>query len=143
MKNILVGIDFHEETDKLINETIKYTKPFKPKIWLLHTAAPNPAFVGFEAGPESVRDYRAMELKEEQKKLQEYVKNIKSQDFDADGLLIQGPTIEVIIEESKKLNIDLIVCGHHEHSFLYSLFFGNTSTEIVKKSKTPVLVVPL
>jgi len=49
----------------------------------------------------------------------------------------------MIIEESKKLNIDLIIAGHHEHGFFYNAFVGSVSAQIIKKSKIPVLIVPL
>ena len=44
-------------------------------------------------------------------------------------------TIEMIIEESKKLNVDLIIAGHHKHGFFYNAFVGSVSAEIMKKSK--------
>ena len=49
----------------------------------------------------------------------------------------------MIIEESKKLNADLIIAGHHEHGFFYNAFVESVSAEVIKKSKIPVLIVPL
>ena len=46
MKNILVGIDFHDYSETLINKALKLSKPFNSKIWLLHVAAPDPDFIG-------------------------------------------------------------------------------------------------
>ena len=47
--------------------------------------------------------------------------------LDAEGLLIQGPTVEMIEGEVNKLNIDLLVLGSHKHGFLYETFVGNTA----------------
>lgn len=143
MKNILVGIDFHDKTEDLIQRSVEFAKKTKAKLWLLHVASPDPDFVGFEAGPQFIRDERAEKLWDEHKKLWEYTQNIEQQGVDADGLLIQGATIETILEESVKLDIDLIIAGYHEHNFLYNAFFGNTSIQIIKESKIPVLVIPL
>jgi len=142
MKNILVGIDIHERTQYLIDKSVELAKAFGSKIWILHVAAPEPDFIGYSVGPEYIRDFRAKELKDEHRLLTTYVDQLQKQKIEADGLLIQGETVEVVLEESKKLNIDLIIFGHHAHSFLYKLFFGSHSTEIVSKSDIPVMVVP-
>lgn len=109
----------------------------------MHVASPDPDFVGFEADPQFIRDECAEKLWDEHKKLWEYTQNIEQKSVDADGLLIQGATVETILEESVKLDIDLIIAGYHEHNFLYNAFFGNTSIQIIKESKIPVLVIPL
>ncbi len=142
MTNILVSIDFHEETDKLIEEAIKYAQAFDSKVWLIHVAAPDPDFVGYEAGPQYLRDHRAEELRKEHRMVQDYANKIKDQGLEADGLLIAGATIEMILEEARQLDIDLIICGHHDRNFFYNSFIGSISSKLIKKSKTPVLVVP-
>lgn len=142
MKNILVGIDFDENTELLIDKAVEIAKQFESKIWLLHVATPSPDFVGYEVGPQYIRDSRAEELMNEHKDLAVLTDTLKEKGLDVDGLLIQGATIDIILEESSKLNIDLIVAGYHEHNFLYKTFFGSTSSEIISKSHIPVLVVP-
>ncbi len=143
MKNILVTIDFNKNEELLIDKAFQLAESFNSKLWLMHIAAPDPDFVGYDVGPQYIRDGRATELRKEHQMLQEYTKNLKKKGVDSEGLLIQGATIEMIIEESKKLNIDLIIAGHHEHGFFYNAFIGSVSAEIIKKSKTPVLIVPL
>jgi nucleotide-binding universal stress UspA family protein len=109
----------------------------------MHISAPDPDFVGYDVGPQYIRDNRGAEIRKEHKLLQEYATKLKKKGVNAEGLLIQGATIEMIIDESKKLNIDLIIAGHHEHSFFYKAFVGSVSAEIIKESKIPVLIVPL
>jgi nucleotide-binding universal stress UspA family protein len=143
MKNILVAIDFNPSEQLLIDKAFQLAQAFDSKIWLMHIAAPEPDFVGYGVGPQYIRDSRAAELRKELKLLQEYTTQLKEKGVDADGLLIQGATIEMVIEESEKLNVDLIIAGHQEHGFLYQAFVGSVSTQIIKKSKIPVLIVPL
>jgi len=118
-------------------------EPFNSKLWLMHIAAPDPDFVGYKTGPQYIRDSRASELRKEHKLLQEYAAALKKKGVDSEGLLIEGATIEMIIEESKKLNVDLIIAGSHKHSFFYNVFIESVSEEIIKKSKIPVMIVPL
>jgi len=143
MKNIFVGIDFHEKTADLVDYAYQLAAHFKSKIWLVHIAAPDPDFVGYEVGPQYIRDSRADALKSEHKQLIKFSDDLKTKGIEAEGLLIQGPTIDTIIQESQKLNIDLIITGHHKHSFMYDVLFGNTSNKLIDKSSIPVLVIPL
>ncbi|MCK5685095.1 universal stress protein [bacterium] len=143
MKNILVGIEFHEKFDLLIDKALEVSESDKLKLWILHVAAPEPDFVGYKVGPQFVRNNRAKELREEHKILQEHASNLRKRNINAHALLIEGATTETILQESKKLNIDLIICGQHTHGFLYKMLFGSTAIEVVHESEIPVLVVPL
>lgn len=142
MKSILVSIDFDDLSQTLLNHAKDLAQKFDSKIWLMHATAPDPAFIGYEVGPQYIRDGRAKELREEHKLLQDMTNGLLSLGLDADGLLIQGATIDTILEESRKLKIDLIICGHHKHGFLFDLIFGSTSEEIIRKSDIPVMVIP-
>lgn len=142
MKNILVTIDFDGNEQILIDKAFQLAESFDSKLWLVHIAAPDPDFVGYEVGPQYIRDSRASDLKKELKLLQEYSKTLEKKGVEAEGLLIQGATIKMVMEEAKKLNADLIIAGHHEHSFFYKAFVESVSAGIIKKSKIPVLIVP-
>jgi nucleotide-binding universal stress UspA family protein len=140
---MLVAIDFKGNEQQVIDKAYEFAKAFKAKIWLIHIAAPNPDYVGFEAGPQYIRDNRATQLKKEHKLLETYSDNLENKGVKAEGLLVQGVTIDMIIEESKKLDIDLIIAGHSERSFLYKAIFGRISRKIIKESNIPTLIVPI
>ena len=55
-----------------LNKAFQLAKSFDSKLWLMHIAAPNPDFVGYEAGPQYIRDNRGTELRKEHKLLQKY-----------------------------------------------------------------------
>jgi nucleotide-binding universal stress UspA family protein len=143
MKNLLVSIDFDDNEQLLIDQAFQLANAFHAKIWLIHIAAPDPEFVGYGVGPQYIRDSRAAELRKEHKRLQAYANELKEKGVEAEGLLIQGPTIEMVIEEAKKLKVDLIIVGHHDHNFLYKAFVGSVSEEIISKSEIPILLVPI
>ncbi len=143
MKNILVTVDFDIKTKNLLLQASQLAEKFKSKIWIMHVAAPDPDFVGYKAGPEYVEEQRAKDLRKEHKMVQSYAQQLKKKRLNAVGLLVQGATVETVLNESKKLKIDLIIIGSHKHSFLYRAFAEVTSSSIIKKSKIPLLVVPL
>tara|TARA_B110000503_G_scaffold105898_1_gene158054 strand:- start:1193 stop:1627 length:435 start_codon:yes stop_codon:yes gene_type:complete len=143
MKNILVTIDFDEKIDLLLDKAFELAESLDSKIWLMHITAPEPDFMGYDVGPQYIRDFRAKELRKEHQLLQEYADKLKKRGVDAEGLLVQGATTEMIIKESKKLKIDLIIAGHHDHGFFYKAFVGSVSSQIIKKANIPVLIVPI
>lgn len=143
MKNILITFDLNGHEQPLIDKTVEIAECFGSKIWLMHVAAPDPDFVGYGVGPQYIRDSRAAELRREHKMLLEFSKTLTEKGLDSEGLLIQGATIEMILEESKKLHIDLIIAGHHKHGFFYNAFVGSVSTHIIRDSHIPVMIVPI
>ena len=143
MKNILVSLDFEEKDQKILDQAALIASKFGSKLWLIHISAPHPEFVGYEVGPQYIRDFRAEELRQEHRMIQDYAKVLDKKNIKADGMLIQGPTVEMILEEAHKLDVDLIVMGSHRHGFLYNMFFADTCAEVIRKSDIPLLVVPL
>jgi nucleotide-binding universal stress UspA family protein len=143
MKNILVTIDLNNNETLLIDKALEMAKAFDAKIWLLHVASPEPEFVGFGVGPQYVRDTRAAELRQEHRLMEDYTNLIKLEDQECEGLLIRGATIEMILKEAEKLEIDLIITGHHDHGLLYKAFFGSVASLLIKKVNIPILLVPL
>lgn len=143
MKNILVTVDFEEKNQLLVNTAAEIADKFGSKVWLIHVAMPDPDFVGFEVGPQYIRDSFADDLRKEHQLIQKYSRELKAKGINCEGLLIQGATVEMILQESEKLNIDLVVLGHHQHGFMYKVFVGSTDAAIISQSKVPVLVVPI
>ncbi len=143
MKNILVPIDFEEAYSLLVDQASELAEKFGSKVWLLHVAAPDPDFVGYEPGPQYIRDFRAEDLKEEHRTIDRIARLLGQNGIEAEGLLIQGATTEMVTNISKKLKVDLVIIGHHEHSLLYEAFIGSRSINIINKLQIPVLLVPL
>jgi nucleotide-binding universal stress UspA family protein len=143
IKNILVAVDFGNDDQVLLDRASQMAEICKAKIWVVHIAAPEPDFVGYEPGPQYVRDIRATDLRTEHKSLKAYAENLMNAGIESDGLLIQGPTVNTILEEAQKLKIDLFVVGNHKHGFLHRLFNEDVAMELTKKSNIPVLIVPL
>lgn len=143
MKNILVALDIDSDAQKLLGQACQLAEKFGSKVWIVHIAAPDPDFVGYEAGPQFVRENRAGELREEHKALQKFAADLAERDIASESLLIQGPTVEMILKEAAKLNADLIIMGFHEHDFLYKALKGSTTSEVIKNSGIPLLIVPV
>ncbi len=142
MKNILVAIDFLELSNQLLEKAAIWAEKFDAKIWLVHVAEPDPDFVGYEVGPQYIRDNLAKELRQEHRDLQAMAKGLSEKGIDAEALLIQGTTAESLVEEASDVKADLIILGATHHGKIFETLFGSVWETVVKKSKTPVLIVP-
>ncbi|WNJ21298.1 universal stress protein [Pontibacter sp. G13] len=143
MKNILVALDFNPSSQILTDKAAQIAARFNAKVWVVHVAAPDPAFIGYEAGPQFIREERATELKNEHSHLQSEKARLEALGIQAESLLVQGPTVETLIEEAEALQIDLFVIGHHQHGFLYRAWLGDTAEDLMRKTEIPLMVVPL
>jgi nucleotide-binding universal stress UspA family protein len=143
MHSILVPIDLSAITDRVVEQAAALAQAFSSKLCLLHVAAPDPAFVGWDPGPDVVRHQRATDLRDEHRRVQDLAEQLRARGIDAQALLVQGPTVETILDRAQKLQADLIVVGSHGHGALYRALLGSISEGMVRKSTCPVLIVPV
>lgn len=141
MKTILVAIDFSPISEKLLAEAEQFID-VSGKIYLVHVAAPDPDFVGYSVGPQYIRDERAHQLQEEHHKLNALKNNLTEKGFDAEALLVGGPTVETLLNEVEKLQADLLIIGKKGHSLLHDVIIGSVCNDVIKHIKIKALVVP-
>ena len=141
MKNIILAIDFAENRKILTGYATEIAKNRNAKVWVIHIAAPEPFFVGYDVGPESERKFRADTLRDEHRTIQAIAKNMRNKGIDSEALLISGSTVKTLIEQSEKLNADLIIIGFHKRGFFASMF-GDITIDVLKKTKIPLLSIP-
>lgn len=142
MNNILAAIDFSDVSDAVVAMAANLARSTGAKLTVIHVAPPDPDFVGYDPGPQTVRDQVARHFKEEHQKLQRLAEDMEKQGIDGVALLIQGPTIEKIREEADNIGADVIVLGSHGHGALRKTLLGSVSEGILSKGIRPVLIVP-
>jgi nucleotide-binding universal stress UspA family protein len=67
---------------------------------------------------------------------------LRDSGLDCDAILVQGPYVEKIVSESKRLDADLIVIGAHSKGLVSRVLLGSVSEGVLRKSHIPVMVVP-
>ena len=142
MKNILVAVDFSGVTDAVMDAATKMGRALGADVCLVHVASPDPDFLGFQTGPQVVRDQVAHHWHEEHRQLQSFADTMKQKGINAKALLIQGMTADKILEEAAQNKADLIILGSHGHGALHHVLLGSVSEGVLKKAPCPVLVVP-
>jgi len=141
-KTILVPIDFSPAEPTIIACAASLAAALPAQIVLLHVEAPEPAFIGYEPGPQTVRDSVAQSIRGSSKALHAVRDRLRSEGLSVESLLIQGPTAEKIVDEARRLNADYIVLGSHGHSALFDLVVGSVSEGVIRRAPCPVVVVP-
>ena len=142
VRTILAAVDFSEVSKTVVEQAALLAEAFSAELTLIHVAAPNPDFVGYEAGPQHVRDARAKDLRSEHRDIQALADGLRERSVSARALMIQGPTVEKILEEAEQLRADTIVIGSHGHGALHRVLLGSVSEGVVRGARCPVLVVP-
>ncbi|MGI9265225.1 MAG: universal stress protein [Gammaproteobacteria bacterium] len=140
--NILVTVDFSNTTDRVMQVTSAIAHGNDAHVYLLHVADPEPDFMGYDAGPEVVRDQVAHSYNEAHRHTQKLAESLRGSGLEATALTIQGAIVESVLDQAEKLDAGFIVVGSHGHGAVYDLLVGSISEGIVRQSARPVLVVP-
>ena len=143
MKTILVPIDFSDVTARVIATAVEMSQAFGGKMILLHVFPPDPAFLGYEAGPINVRDNVERDFAAEQKRLEELKATIDGVSRENIELRhIEGPTTDRILDIAEDENAGLIVIGSHSHTSIYEMLVGSVTHGVQRHARCPVVVVP-
>jgi len=142
MKRILVPIDFSDVTERVMRTVLSFTDIRDADVMLLHVVQPEPEFVGYDPGPDVVRTAVARDVEIDKRQLIAFQQRLEKNDVNVTVLSVQGPAIEIILAECKKLDADLIVMGSHGHGSIYNLLVGSVTEGVLHQSEVPVMVVP-
>jgi nucleotide-binding universal stress UspA family protein len=140
--NFLVAVDLSESTETVIRKFMELAKAVTAKVWLIHVADPEPTFVGYDAGPQYIRDAVAEKFRHEHSSIQALANRLRAEGLDATALLVQGPTVETIAKEAAKLDADMIIAGSHGKGSVQRLLLGSVSEGLLRHAHCPILIIP-
>jgi len=139
---ILTAIDLSAASDKVLAAARQFASQASAEVCLFYVAEPDPAFVGYETGPQVVRDQVAHTFRQEHEKLHEHAEALRAAGVKTTALVVQGPSSETILKEAKKLEVDLIIIGSHGHGAILQVLMGSVSEGVIRGATCPILVVP-
>jgi nucleotide-binding universal stress UspA family protein len=139
---ILVGIDLSESVDLVVQKADELARLLTAQVWLVHISEPEPDFVGFHAGSESIKKTISDAFHHEHQQLQEIADALRKGGINATSLLVQGATVEKLLQQASKLEVDMIVVGSHQRGSISRFLVGSVSSGLIQGAKCPVLVVP-
>ncbi len=147
---ILVTIDFSDITEQVLKQSRMLADSMQAEVILLHVAEPNPDHITYDydpaamyaIDPSEIRDQIAQRFHKEHKDLQKYAQQFRDQGLTCKALMVQGETVEMILNGVEKLSSNFIVAGSHGKGMISQILLGSTSEKLIKKSTVPVYLVP-
>jgi len=139
---ILAAVDFSPVTEQVLQALVRMAATLPARVSLVHVAPPDPAFVGYDTGPEAVRGQVAVELHASHRQLQQLAERLRASGVEVTAMQLQGATVATVLEEADRLGAELIVLGSHGHGAVYDLLVGSVAEGVVRRSTVPVLLVP-
>ena len=140
---ILVALDLSDATESILAVARRAAKASNGSLILLHVAPPDPDFVGYEPGPQTVRDQVAHEFRDQHRTLHALAEELNGEGIETTALLIQGQFAESILKEAERLKVDFIAMGTHGHGAMHDLIVGSVGNAVIRDTTLPVLLVPL
>jgi nucleotide-binding universal stress UspA family protein len=141
--NIVVAVDLSPASDVVIEAARGVAELTGVSVYILHAVEVERDFVCPEGDPETVRRRVAKQFPIEHGRVKALAENLLDSGLDATAVLVCGPGVEATLKEAEFLEAGLIVVGSHGHGAVYDALIGSFSTGIIRKSKLPVLVVPV
>lgn len=139
---LLVPLDLSAVTARVLGVVERIAQATGGTVRLLHVAEPDPAFVGYAAGPEVVRDQVAAEFRSQHQQLRAHAEALRAGGIDAGAVLVQGDIAQTILAEAEHMAADLIVMATHGHGAVFEMLVGSISHAVLRTSPIPVLFVP-
>lgn len=147
MQKILVPVDYSDDAASAALYALEIAAKSKSEIIFLHTyhipivATEAPAAQSYELFIENVQKDEEQKMNKFLDKLLSY-ENGKFKSIDISTKVTVGFAIEVILEISANNNVQLIVMGTRGASGIKKTLIGSNTSDVIKKSKVPVLAVP-
>ncbi len=140
--HVVACLDLSPLTEDVVVAATTLASRLGARLTLLHVGAPEPDFIGYDVGPDTVRDAVANSLRREHRELESWRQRASSDGVETHALMVQGPTVDKLLTQAERLGADYLVLGSHGHSALFDLIAGSVTQGVLKQATVPVLVVP-
>jgi nucleotide-binding universal stress UspA family protein len=142
MKKILVPIDFSEQAEFAAKVAAKIAKETDAKLVLLHLLdLPTDVIDPSNYGNNSNSPITLLYMKRAQEQFEKLTKRYFLKNIKVEKSVVFHNPFEGIIEESKRLDVDLVVMGSQGVSGFEEMFVGSNTERVVRHSSVPVMVV--
>ena len=145
MKNILAAVDFSDATPGVLETASQMATALQASLTLFHVVEPEPSYTAYGFTPDEFPAMHAFQeeaKRRAQRRLDEVVESLRPDVGKITGAIAEGSPLHCMMEYIEKYGIDLVIVGSHGHGALASLLLGSVAEGMVRKAKTPTLVVP-
>ena len=141
-KSLLVPVDFSDVTARVLDAAQTLALTFKSRVVLLHVVEPEPDFIGFEAGPVTVRSSVFEGVSRGAQTPRRSEAAVGKSGRGCARFANPGTDCREDSPRGRPARSGHGSIGSHGHGALYHLLAGNVASGVLKSAKCPVLVVP-
>lgn len=137
-RRVVIAYDFSKTAERTVEFSLRFLKPFKVKVEILHIDEPIEIPIVEKIGKALYEKYR------EEKKV--YIKRLEerfaSAGFSVETSFVSGkdPSREITEHIRKLKDVDMVIMGSRGLSGLKRIVLGSTSAEVFKKVEVPILI---
>ena len=140
---IVTAIDFSTATEAVLKATKLYAKRLNAEVFLIHVEpdamlVPDLGNTALDVAYETSVDDTV-----EHVRLNKDAKALTACGVKVTPVLCRGYAAEKIVKEAVKQKAELIIIGSHGHGVLHNVLIGSVGAAVLKKSKTPVMLIPI
>lgn len=143
MKTLLVAVDFSEASRQIVTYAAGLARELSARIVLLHVVEPVASYVPVGAAMDVIEAAPPLIMEEDLKAQREHLQCLAEGIENVETQAIIGLAADEIVAQARERGAQFIVLGSHGRGALYHLFAGSVVNGVLKRSKTPVLVVPV
>jgi nucleotide-binding universal stress UspA family protein len=156
IRSILYATDLGLYSSYVLQHALALTRAFDAKLHVIHAVEPFGLFA--DSVMQSYLDDETLQQLHE-KGLATVMENIKQRVYEGfrddlgdahDDLqlirsvnVVQGDPLQVVLDESWRLRVDLLVIGSHSHGTSLKSPLGRTATQLIQLSEVPVHLIPM
>jgi nucleotide-binding universal stress UspA family protein len=141
---VLCCVDFSAHCDRVVAEAVSLARPAAGEVILLHAARAEQPLTSGGVAPPGTHSVPPSDIAERRSKLEAKVAGVRGQGVEVRGVLVvdEDPA-EAVLREAESLAATHLVVGSHGHAVVFELLVGSFTQSILRRSKLPVLVVPV
>jgi nucleotide-binding universal stress UspA family protein len=146
MKTIIAAVDFSNASQKVLAAAGEIAGAFGATLHLVHVVEPEPTYTAYGFTPEefpAMYTFQAEARKRSAEKLDQLLAAVPPEVADARTHILEGSPLSCINHYAGEIGAQLVVLGSHGHGIVASLLLGSVAEGMVRKSRVPVLVVPV
>lgn len=140
IQRILCPVDFSETSRRAFAYALGLAQATDAELIVVHALEEAPLFAAY-AGPQA----NAILAEAEKAARRELAELVADTPLPATRLhteILRGKIPQTILEFAEQQRVDLIVMGTHGRSGLEYAFFGSVAERVIRRARSPVLIVP-
>jgi len=149
---ILIAVDYDPSAKKVAEKGFEYAKSMIADVVLLHVISDTVYYASPEYSPltgfTGYENIVNLPLESEdglRKRAQHFLDQFKLHfgDERTETLITEGEYASEILKAAIAKHTDMIIIGSHSHNWLETILLGSVSSQVVRDSTIPLLIIPV